>query len=38
MFVVIFLFLFRYDYEEKLPEILRSNAKIEAETMKGGNA
>ena len=38
MYIVILLFLLRYDYEEKLPEIIRSNAKIEAETMKGKNA
>ena len=31
MFILIFLFLLRYDFEEKLPEILKSNAKIEAE-------
>ena len=30
MFVVIFLFLFKYDFEEKLPEIMKSNAQKEA--------
>jgi hypothetical protein len=30
MFIVIFLFLFKYDFEEKLPGILKSNAEKEA--------
>lgn len=30
MFIVIFLFLFKYDFEEKLPEILKSNVEKEA--------
>ena len=33
MFVVIFLFLFRYDYEEKLPEIIKHNEQLEAEML-----
>jgi GPH family glycoside/pentoside/hexuronide:cation symporter len=33
MFIVIFLFLFRYDYEEKLPEIIKSNEKKEAQLL-----
>ncbi len=32
MYVVIFLFLFRYDYEEKLPEIIKKNEALEKET------
>ena len=31
MFLIIFLFLFKYDYEEKLPAIIKDNARIEAE-------
>jgi GPH family glycoside/pentoside/hexuronide:cation symporter len=36
MFVVIFLFLFKYDYEEKLPEIIKDNQRIEAELLAKG--
>ena len=33
MFVLIFLLLFKYDYEEKLPEIIKDNERIEAELL-----
>jgi GPH family glycoside/pentoside/hexuronide:cation symporter len=33
MFILIFLFLFRYDYEEKLPAIIKDNERIEAEVL-----
>ena len=36
MFAIILLVLFRYDFEEKLPEILKDNARIEAETAAKG--
>jgi hypothetical protein len=36
MFIVIFLFLFKYDYEEKLPEIIKDNQRIEAELVAKG--
>ena len=32
-FVLIFLLLFKYDYEEKLPEIIKDNERIEAELL-----
>ena len=36
MFVLIFLFLFKYDYEEKLPAIIKDNERIEAEMLAKG--
>jgi GPH family glycoside/pentoside/hexuronide:cation symporter len=33
MFILIFLFLFRYDFEEKLPAIIKDNERIEAEVL-----
>ena len=36
MFVVIFLFLFRYKYEEMLPSIIKDNERIEAELLAKG--
>ena len=37
MFILIFLFLFRYDFEEKLPAIIKNNERIEAEVLAKGN-
>ena len=36
MFIIIFLFLFKYDYEEKLPAIIKDNERIEAEMLAKG--